>query len=358
MKTKNIATTSTRQRPDAKLLVIHAEEANGKGLTKQLPINYLARSSFVDQFSQGDVVVVNAAATLPASFTGTHEASGAEIEIRLAQNLHPKSDRFIHWKAIVLGSGDWRLPTEARTEIPHLHIGDKLRFSEELTAEIVAISKQHARLIEVNFATEGSNLLHALYSAGRLIQYSYHQDELELWDGQTIFAVAPLALEAPSAAFPLTWRTILALQAKGVEIAYLHHAAGISSTGDAELDKLLPFPEHYHIPQKTADVINAAKQNGQRVIALGTSVTRALESAVSDDDKVTAGGGIATVLLAPDYQRKIVTGLLTGMHEDGTSHLQLLQSFAPWHLIEKAYTHAKRLGYLWHEYGDSCLIFA
>jgi len=258
----------------------------------------------------------------------------------------------------VFGSGDWQLPTESRTKIPTLKSGDRLCFGAGLQAEIVGHSAESERFVEIKFLAGEADLLHKIYQAGRLIQYSYHQQELDLWDGQTIFAGKPIALEAPSASFMLTWEMVLDLQNQGVQVVPLMHSAGISSTGEERLDALLPLPEYYDIPEESAAVINRAKQEKRRVIALGTSVTRALESAADGDGNVRPGNGIATMLLTPSYQRKIVTGLVTGMHEDGTSHLQLLQSFAPWKLIENAYSKAKQLGYLWHEYGDSCLIFA
>ena len=151
---------------------------------------------------------------------------------------------------------------------------------------------------------------------------------------------------------------VLTLRKRGVQVVPLIHAAGISSTGEQALDALLPLPEYYHIPEETAVVVNLAMRDGRRIIALGTSVTRALESAVDEQGDVVPGRGIATLKLSPRYHRKVVTGLLTGMHEDGTSHLQLLQAFAPWSLIETAYDQAKKRHYLWHEYGDTCLIFA
>ena len=355
MNTINIATTSSRYREDAQLLVIHADkdEANSRE-----PINYLKRTDFVDQFNAGDVIVANAAATLPASFMGTHCSSGELLELRLAQNLNAAFDSYTHWKGIILGKGDWHLPTEERIDIPELNVGETLCFDHGLQAEILAISAENQRFIELQFLCSPDQLLHLIYQAGRLIQYSYHEEELELWDGQTIFAGKPIALEAPSASFLLTWEMVLALQDRGVEVVSLLHAAGISSTGEEALDALLPLPEYYDIPEATAAAINRAKQNGRRIIALGTSVTRALESATDKDGYVKAGNGVTTLLLSPTYERKVVDGLITGMHEDGTSHLQLLQSFAPWKLIEKAYGRAKNLGYLWHEYGDSCLIFA
>ncbi|MFK7802044.1 MAG: S-adenosylmethionine:tRNA ribosyltransferase-isomerase [Anaerolineae bacterium] len=354
----NIATSSNRQRDSAQLLVIHADQDGSKIDSHTSGINYLNRNLFTQQFKAGDVVVANAAATLPASFSGTHCASGVELELRLAQNLDATNKLFSHWKGFVFGKGNWRMPTESRTKIPTLKSGDRLCFDEGLQAEIIALSTKSERFIEIKFLAGEADLLHKIYQAGRLIQYSYHQQELDLWDGQTIFAGKPIAIEAPSASFMLTWEMILDLQNRGVEVVSLHHAAGISSTGEQHLDALLPLPEYFEIPEETAAVINCAKQEQRRVIALGTSVTRALESAADQDGNVRPGSGIATLLLTPSYPRKVVTGLVTGMHEDGTSHLQLLQSFAPWKLIEKAYSQAKKLGYLWHEYGDSCLIFA
>ncbi len=347
----NIATTSNRHRPNSQLLVIDTAAPH--------PINHVNRQAFVDQFRAGDVIVVNAAATLPASFSGHHQPSERPIELRLAQSLNPGISRFTHWKGVLFGAGDWHLKTEDRTDIPDLVVGDRLIFDHQLQAEILHISAENGRLIEIAFIAEPDKLLHQLYQAGRLIQYSYHEEALDLWDGQTIFASTPIALEAPSASFSITWEMVLGLQRKGVHVVSLIHAAGISSTGEAELDQLLPLPEYYHIPVDTAAVVNQAKRDGRRVIALGTSVTRALESAADDQHhQIEAGNGIATLRLSPDYQRQIVTGLFTGMHEDGTSHLQLLQAFAPWPVIETAYDQAKQRGYLWHEYGDTCLILA
>lgn len=355
MNTINIATTSTRYREDAQLLVIRVGEYN-QG--KRRPVSYLKRTDFIDQFEAGDVIVANSAATLPASFMGTRCSSGEVLELRLAQNLNDDFNNYAYWKGVILGKGDWHLPTEERIDIPELKAGETLCFGHDLQAEILTISADNRRFIELRFLSSPDQLLHQIYRAGRLIQYSYHEDQLDLWDGQTIFAGKPIALEAPSASFLLTWEMVLTLKKRGVEVVSLLHAAGISSTGEEALDTLLPLPEYYEIPEATADAVNRAKQNDRRIIALGTSVTRALESATDEDGDVQAGSGVTTLLLSPTYERKVVDGLITGMHEDGTSHLQLLQSFAPWNLIEKTYDRAKKLGYLWHEYGDSCLIFA
>ena len=295
-------------------------------------------------------------------FKGHHQQTGRSIELRLAQNLSGSALSFLHWKGILFGEGDWHQKTEDRIECPLLNVGDTLHFEQGLTAQIVSISEYNQRLIELRFMSKEESILRDIYRSGRLIQSSYHEAELDLWDGQTIFSGPPIALEAPSAAFPMTWEIVKNLLEQGVKVAPIYHSAGISSTGEPTLDALLPFPEHYRIPTETARLINHAKREGNRIIALGTSVTRALESAATTnvtsnaEQPISAGSGVTDLIITPDYKRKVVDGLITGMHENGSSHLKLLQSFAPMNLIRNAYEDAQRKDYLWHEYGDSCLI--
>ncbi len=351
MENIKIATTSERHRVGAKLLVIHPNPCKTCDA-----IEYLNREAITGQFRPGDVLVVNAASTLPASFSGRHQRSNIDVELRLARQLNPGNQDYANWEGILFGAGDWREPTEDRIAIPSIRTNDLLLFSHGLKARIIEVSEENGRYVEIEFLADEADLLHKLYLAGRLIQYSYHERELDLWDGQTIFAGKPLALEPPSASFALTWDMMQTLQEQGLEVVYLYHAAGISSSGEKSLDVLLPLPEYYDIPAKTAERVTWAIKEHRRIIAVGTSVTRALESAINEDGTLKAGDGIATLKLSPSYRRKIVSGLLTGMHEAGTSHLQLLQSFAPWRLIKEAYQGAKDRDFLWHEYGDICLI--
>lgn len=194
-----------------------------------------------------------------------------------------------------------------------------------------------------------------MYKQGHPIQYSYLTEELKVWDQQTIFAGPPISVEPPSAAFPFSWEIILKLKAKGVEIAHLLHSAGISSTGSRELDKLLPLTEWYEIPKETADKVNLAKQQGRKIIAFGTTVLRALESAFQNG-KINASSGLTTLKITPRHKIQSATGLITGMHELGTSHMEILNSFCPSVAIEKAYRQAEEIGYRGHEYGDISLL--
>jgi S-adenosylmethionine:tRNA ribosyltransferase-isomerase len=193
------------------------------------------------------------------------------------------------------------------------------------------------------------------YAAARPIQYSYLKHGLELWDQQTIFSGVPAAIEPPSASFVFSWDLLFQLRAAGVDVAPLTHGTGISNTGDPAIDAQLPFPERFRIPHATQRAVWRARNRGGRVIAVGTGVVRALESWGGGAD--SAGWRWTDLKLRADSPLKVVDGVLTGMHEPGASHIDLLQAFISKERLQDAYTRASERGFLWHEYGDVCLIF-
>ena len=146
---------------------------------------------------------------------------------------------------------------------------------------------------------------------------------LALWDVWTPIASPPVAFEPPSAGFALDWRTIAAFRARGIGFATITHAAGISSTGDLELDRQLPFDEPYDIPQSTARAIARTRESGGRIVAIGTTVVRALEhAAMRDGSVVHAGPGVATERIGPGTRLRVVDAILTGVHERGHEPLR------------------------------------
>jgi S-adenosylmethionine:tRNA ribosyltransferase-isomerase len=169
-----------------------------------------------------------------------------------------------------------------------------------------------------------------------------------------------VAFEAPSAGFLLDWRLLSELRRRGVGFATLTHAAGLSSTGDPALDARLPFDEAYDLPAATAAAISDAKQRGGRVIALGTTVTRALEHAAprAQDGALPAGPGLATGRLGPNSELHLVDALVTGTHEPGESHYELLRAFAPDEVLSRLSASLASHGYRSHEFGDSVLLHA
>jgi S-adenosylmethionine:tRNA ribosyltransferase-isomerase len=292
----------------------------------------------------GDVLIVNDAATLPASLAAT--VRGQPLEVRL---LGGGSGA---WSAIAFGAGDWRTRTEDRASAPALAQGDVLRFGDALSARVLAVD---GRVLELSFDAEGAALWRRLLTLGRPIQYAHVAAPLALWHVQTPFASRPWAFELPSAGRPLAWALLGELRRRGVELARVTHAAGISSTGSDELDARFPLPERSEIPEATVRAIADARRRGGRVVAVGTTVVRALESRALDGD-LSAGRFDSKLVIGPGFAPRVVQGLLTGMHAPGTSHFAVMAAFAPPRLLEAALAHAERMGYQEHEFGDSCLI--
>jgi S-adenosylmethionine:tRNA ribosyltransferase-isomerase len=179
---------------------------------------------------------------------------------------------------------------------------------------------------------------------------------LALWDVWTSIAGPPVAFEPPSAGFALDWQALDAMRARGVAFATLTHAAGISSTGDAELDRCLPFDEPYRIPVATAVAVHRARARGERIVAVGTTVVRALEHAAGRDGRVRAGEGLARQRIGAATCLRVVDAILSGTHEPGTSHYELLRAFTDEATLGLANDELDARDYRTHEFGDSVLI--
>ena len=301
---------------------------------------------------RGDVLVVNDAATLPASFEAKTR-SGEPIELRLAG----RGIREREWTAALLGRGDWRTRTEERPAPPRLTPGEVLRFGGDLTATVRRIWSVSPRLVDLAFDREGDALWQALYRHGRPVQYSHLEGPLALWHVQTAYGARPWAVESPSAGLPLNWELLGAVRKKGVALASLTHAAGLSSIGDSIVDTLLPLAERFEIPETTVEAIEETRREGGRVIAVGTSVVRALEgSAAAHGGRIRAGAAVTGLRINAQYPLRVVDGLLTGLHEAGSSHFSLLTAFAAEQALLAATRHAETTGYLGHEFGDAMLI--
>jgi S-adenosylmethionine:tRNA ribosyltransferase-isomerase len=188
------------------------------------------------------------------------------------------------------------------------------------------------------------------------VQYAHVPEPLELWDVQTSYAGRPWAVEMPSAGRPLSFSQLGGLQRRGIRVARLTHAAGLSATGVPEVDARLPLPERYHLPALSVETIEAARRGGGRIVAAGTSVVRALEDSAARFGRLRAGDHVAELVLGELSPRRVADGLLTGMHPPGTTHFELMTAFAPRPLLGRAVEHAARAGYLEHEFGDAALI--
>jgi S-adenosylmethionine:tRNA ribosyltransferase-isomerase len=327
---------------DERLLVVEVEALRVRdSRVRELPL----------WLGAGDLLVLNDAATLPASFRA--RVGGETAEVRLLARV--ADDRT--WRAVTFDGRDWRTRTEDRSAPPQAGPGTRVIFAEDLHADVTEVDPVSPRLLTIRFAQAGAALWSAIYRHGLPVQYAHVAAPLALWATQTPFASRPWAVEQPSAGRPLAWRLLTSAREAGVEIAWLTHAAGLSSTGDAALDAALPLAERFDIPAATVAAVAAARRRGRRVVAAGTTVVRALEGcAVEHDGALVAGEGTTDLRVGPAHRLRVVDALLTGMHDPGTSHFELLRAFAPTTLLERAHAHAESAGYLGHEFGDSALI--
>jgi S-adenosylmethionine:tRNA ribosyltransferase-isomerase len=187
---------------------------------------------------------------------------------------------------------------------------------------------------------------------GKPIKYDYVRGEWPLSAYQTVFASEEGSAEMPSAARPFTTELVTKLVAGGVNFAPITLHCGVSSLESGEL----PQDERFRVSPSSAWLVNQTRAAGGRVIAVGTTATRALETVASDDGTVSADQGWTDLVLGPQHPARAVDGLITGWHQPGASHLSLLEAVAGPDLVQKAYDTALEAGYLWHEFGDSCLL--
>ncbi|HNB52238.1 MAG TPA: S-adenosylmethionine:tRNA ribosyltransferase-isomerase [Anaerolineales bacterium] len=299
----------------------------------------------------GDLLVVNESATLPASLPA-HGPQGAfllNLSTHYGNHLWLTEPR---WNSAT--------PGNACPDVFPVRTGDMIEVGNlaagGLTARVIMPYPGLPRLWFVQF--EG-DVHAAMKQFGHPIVYGYIENPPGLDSYQTIFATTPGSAEMPSAARPFTRRVLDSLTARGVQIAPILLHTGVSSL-EVETDIVEEhplYPEPFWVPGDTARAVNAARAEGRRVIAIGTTVVRALESAWDAySQKVRSVSGFTRLYIHPQRGVHVVDGLLTGMHDPVTSHLAMLYAIAGKELIQDAYREALAQGYLWHEFGDSHLI--
>jgi S-adenosylmethionine:tRNA ribosyltransferase-isomerase len=301
-----------------------------------------ARFEQIAQFLRpGDLLVFNASRTLPAVLDGYDAAGRVHIEVRLAQHRP---------------DGSWLALLVCRSGEPFacgLRPGLRLNFGEGLTARVGERDERIPRLWGLVFSHAGTELLDRLHRLGRPVRYEYVGSPWPLEYYQTVYGREPGSAEMPSAGRAFTWRVLFALRRRGVASASLVLHTGLSSYLDDALDALHPMPEEeYFISPTTAAAVAGTRRRGGRVIAVGTTVVRALESVAEVDGRVRSGHGYTRLRITADHPLRAVDGLLTGLHEPEASHLDLLAAFVPPAVIREAYAEAVARDYLWHEFGD------
>ena len=289
----------------------------------------------------GDVLVVNDAATFPGSIH--FERAGLTLEVRLFE----KTAR--GFKAVLFGPGDFHTRTEHRAGPPRVERGEVLRLAG-IEARVARVDTT-GRLLELDLEGPDEAQWRAVYRHGHPIQYAHQHEPLALWAVQNFYAERPWAAELPSAGYHFTLGLLDEVKSRGASIARLTHATGLSATGDEALDRSLPWPERYSIPAQTVEAVRRAR----RVIAVGTSVLRALEASGQTDFRELEG--VATGAIGPHSRLRVVDGLITGIHSPQESHYQLLGALLDPAELAQARQLAEDARLRAHEFGDSALIF-
>lgn len=288
----------------------------------------------------GDLLVVNDSRTLPG-LLHAHDENGVPVEVRLA---HRRTDDL--WDVLLL---------DGRTHIGRA--GMRLEFAQGLRATVLARRPDLPFLWRMQFQICCSELLDLIYRIGEPVRYTYVADALPIDLYQTVYASQPGSVEMPSAGRAFTWELLLKLKKMGVGLAALSLHTGLSSTRDDAVDALHPnYDEEFIVPADTARLVNETHERGGRVIAVGTTVVRALETAARAGNTVAAMRGWTRLRVTPEYKLRVVDGLLTGLHEPQASHLDLLSAFVEPKRLQEAYQECIARGYLWHEFGDMNLI--
>jgi S-adenosylmethionine:tRNA ribosyltransferase-isomerase len=318
------------RRDGVRMLVAHTDSGTLEPTTfDQLPA-FLA---------PGDLVVVNTSATLPAALDAT-TSSGDELVVHLSTRLG--DDRWVVEPRRLTATGHERWTGTPPSRRLLLRGRASIELEEPYAGHRLWVARAHL----------GDDPIRWLETHGRPIQYSYAARRLPLATYQNVYASEPGSAEMPSAGRPFSAEVITALMVAGVRVAPLMLHTGVASL---EADEV-PYPERVRVPEPTASAVNMARREGHRVIAVGTTVVRALETAAGDDGIVRALDGWTDLVITPDRGVTVIDGMLTGWHEPVSSHLLMLEAIAGRDLLADSYEAALTLGFRWHEFGDSHLI--
>jgi S-adenosylmethionine:tRNA ribosyltransferase-isomerase len=296
-------------------------------------VHHTAFGSLGDHLRPGDLLVVNTSGTLPAAVDA--QRAGRPVVVHFATSLDDGA-----WVVELRAPGGPLLDGRP---------GERLALAGDASLTLLApMVPGTARLWRAAVSVDVPSLLAA---AGRPIRYGYVPRPWPLSDYQTVFAREPGSAEMPSAARPFTPELVTRLVTDGVLFAPLLLHTGVSSPEAAEP----PQAERYRVPPTTAALASWVRARGGRVIAVGTTAARALESAASGGD-VRAAEGWTELVLGPDRPARVVDGIVTGLHAPEASHLLLLEAVAGAEVVQRAYDAAVAERYLWHEFGDVSLL--
>ena len=340
-----IALRPVSPRDSAKLLVVKPGEAFADRVASDLP----------RLLEPGDALVFNDTRVIPAQLEGTRERDGAIARIGATLHMRTAPDR---WKAFVRGA-------------KKLRDGDRVRFGETGEAcylgvlDATVTGKGEEGEVELAFDLSGPALDEALAAVGHIplppyIALKRAEDERDRADYQTIYAREEGAVAAPTAGLHFTDELFEALDARGIERHFvtLHVGAGtfLPVKADDTKDHRMHF-ERGVVPAQTADALNAVKARGGRIISVGTTSLRLLESAADDAGKLHSWEGATDIFITPGYRFRFVDMLMTNFHLPRSTLMMLVSAFSGLETMRSAYAHAIENGYRFYSYGDASLLY-
>jgi S-adenosylmethionine:tRNA ribosyltransferase-isomerase len=318
-------------RDSVRMLVSHRSSG------QSVPSSFIFLARFLDP---GDLVVINTSGTLPAAVDAV-ASDGTTLVVHLSTQLSESTWVVEPRRTAGRSTERWTGPPPSRRL--------ELAGTASMTLELPYGDEGRLWTARLDLARR---TLTWLAAHGRPIRYAYVDRPWPIEMYQTVFATEPGSAEMPSAGRPFTPEVITRLVAKGIGVAPVVLHTGVASL---EADEL-PYPERVRVPEATAERVTAARRGGHRVIAVGTTVVRALETAARWDGTVAAYDDWSDLVITPERGVRVVDGMVTGWHEPASSHLMMLEALAGRALLEDSYRAALAHGYRWHEFGDVHLI--
>jgi len=286
-----------------------------------------------DVLTPGDVLVVNTSATVPAALD---VLGRADLVIHVSTEL-PDATWVVELRHRVAGGA-----TEPYSDGV---VGDRLTLAGGAHARLVGpYSPGRLWSAEIDVPSVPSYLM----AHGRPIRYSYVERDWPLSAYRSVFATTPGSAEMPSASRPFTDELVTRLVSRGIVFAPILLHTGVASPEAHEK----PYPERFRVPETSARLVNEARAVGRRIIGVGTTAVRAIETVADERGRLRAAGGWTSLVVTPERGVRAIDGLVTGFHEPQASHLDMLKAIAGERLVAECYADALRDGYLWHEFGD------
>lgn len=325
-----IAQSPILKRDQSRLMVLHRQDES---------IEHKVFTDILDYLKEGDVLVRNDTKVLPARLFGIKEKTGAKVEVFL---LKP------------LGGDLWETLVKPGKRLKE---GDLVTFNETLRGKIVRRTEDGGRVVEFLYDGDFEAILEQI---GEVPLPPYIKEKLEDKDRyQTVYATHTGSVAAPTAGLHFTPDLLQKIEKKGVQIANVTLNVGLGTFRPVKAENILDHHMHsesYHVPEETARIINEAKAEGRRIVSVGTTVTRTLESNVDENGKLKAGYGETDIFIYPGFQFRMVDVLITNFHLPESTLLMLVSAFSNREFILKAYDEAVKERYRFFSFGDSMCI--